>query len=181
MTPSADDQLILDVQQGNLDAFAPLIESYQQPLYRFALSLLHHPADAEDVVSETLIKAFTALKDFQVGTSFKSWIMTILYRTALDMLRFQNRHPHIQLEQTAEPAAVLSSPLEMLMTTEQNERLLKALMHLKPEERAAVYLYYYQDVAYADIARILGWPMGTVASKLNRCRNKLKRFLEEGK
>lgn len=180
MVAKQDDDIIRSVLSGNTNDFAELIDRYQQNMYHFFLSLLHHPADAEDATSESLIKAYKALASFRLGSSFKSWVMSITYHTALDILRQRKRYSDFPIEDKLSTQASEDNPLGSILKDERQVILFQALGQLSSDERAAIYLYYYQDASYKDIARTLDWPMGTVASKLNRCRQKLKKYLKDG-
>jgi len=176
-----DKEIIRAVLAGDSELFALLIKRYQQDAYRLALSILRNPADAEDAVSEAYCKAFAALAKCQEYTSFKGWLLKITSNCCLDILRRRKREmaeaePDLQAE-----AAALHNPLLNLVEEEEKRALWQALDCLHPEDRTALLMKYYQGASYQDIAAALHWPMGTVASRLYRAREKMRQHMVGGK
>lgn len=180
MKTHTDDALIALVLAGNKDAYRWIVERYQASIYRFCLSLTGQVQDAEDAASETFIKAYTKLGDYRPEGQFSSWLFTIAYRTSLDLLRARNRRAASPLEEAPEPRDHGPGPLDHALDDERNQALYQALSQLKPDQRAIISLFYYQDLSYDEIAQVLHISKGTVASKLNRSRERLKRLLKEG-
>lgn len=177
-----DREIIRQVNNGEKDRFAELVRRYQQQAYKLALSVLRQPADAEDAVSEAFVKAFTALPRCRDDTNFKSWLLKITYNCCLDIFRKRKRLdvPLDTAESAGDGAAYASlagmredDPQDVLEREEMRQTVWQALHELTPEERAAVILKYYHDSSYQEIAAILRWPAGSVASRLYRAREKL--------
>ena len=152
-------------------------------LYRTALRLTHVPADAEDLVQETYLKAFRAADRFEPGTNLKAWLFTILHNTARNRVRDRRREAVTFDSETVDRAAdappdvgaarFVDTP-ETLLLRETLDPDLKAAIEALPEAfRQAVWLRDVEEFSYAEIASMLAIPAGTVMSRISRGRRML--------
>jgi RNA polymerase sigma-70 factor (ECF subfamily) len=158
-------------------AFSDQALSYIDALYGTALRLTRRPQDAEDLVQDTYLKAFRASKQFERGTNLKAWLFTILHNTFRNMRRHDGRNPVEVNSETVEQAADVAgderTPEQLLSRATLDADLQAALDGLPAAFRQAVWLRDVEEFSYADIARILDVPIGTVMSRISRGRRML--------
>jgi RNA polymerase sigma-70 factor (ECF subfamily) len=150
---------------------------YVDSLYGTALRLTRRPADAEDLVQDTYLKAFRSAAQFQRGTNLKAWLFTILHNTFRNMLRHDGRNPvdvdSDYVEQAPASGATDHSPEELLTRATLDVDLQAALDALPDAFRQAVWLRDVEELSYAEIAEVLAVPIGTVMSRISRGRRAL--------
>jgi RNA polymerase sigma-70 factor, ECF subfamily len=162
---------------GEDRAFADEALSYIDGLYGTALRLTRRPQDAEDLVQDTYLKAFRSSGQFERGTNLKAWLYTILHNTFRNMRRHDGRNPIDVDSEAVEKAADLAgddrTPEQLLTRATLDVDLQAALEALPDAFRQAVLLRDVEEFSYAEIARILDVPIGTVMSRISRGRRML--------
>jgi RNA polymerase sigma-70 factor (ECF subfamily) len=149
-------------------------------LYRVALRLTRSPADAEDLVQETFLKAFRAADQFEPGTNLRAWLFTILHNTARNRARDRARDV-VSIDSDAVDRATemqpssgrAETPETALLRETLAPELQTAIDALPDAFRQAVWLRDVEEFSYAEIARMLSVPIGTVMSRISRGRHML--------
>jgi RNA polymerase sigma-70 factor (ECF subfamily) len=158
--------------------------TYIDALYGAAMRLTGRPADAEDLVQDTYVKALRFQDRFERGTNLKAWLFTILHNTWRNTRRASARDPIAidseAVERAADTAGADDSPETRLSRQTLDADLRAALDSLPDAFRQAVWLRDVQDFSYAEIADILGVPSGTVMSRISRGRRLLYERLTGG-
>jgi RNA polymerase sigma-70 factor (ECF subfamily) len=162
------------------DAFAAEVLSYLEPLYAAALRLTRNRADAEDLVQDTLVKAFRFAGRFTQGTNLRAWLYTILHNTWRNRRRDAAKETvDVDSDRVEEAVAVAGGPAEpdtpeRILLRETLDADLQAALDGLPEVfREAVWLRDVDEFSYAEIAEMLGVPIGTVMSRISRGRRHL--------
>jgi RNA polymerase sigma-70 factor (ECF subfamily) len=155
-------------------------------LYRTALRLTRVPADAEDLVQDTYLKAFRAADSFAPGTNLRAWLFTILHNTARNRLRDRSREPVTSDSEAVERAADVTAgrgdtPETLLLRDALGHEMQAAIDDLPDVFRTAVWLRDVEEFSYAEIAKMLDIPLGTVMSRISRGRRMLFERLNQVK
>ncbi|MBI2914052.1 MAG: sigma-70 family RNA polymerase sigma factor [Chloroflexi bacterium] len=180
-----ESQLIARSRQGDLDAFNRLVEHYQRPVYNLCLRMLASPQAAEDATQDAFIAAYRAIDRFR-GGGFRAWLFRIAANACYDELRRRRSRPALSLDAPAAGQRPLDLPHpgpplhEHAQRLELARALQQALAALPPDQRLAVILCDVQGLDYAEIARVTGVSLGTVKSRLNRARARLRSLLLAG-
>ena len=146
-------------------------------LYGAAMRLTRNPADAEDLVQETYVKAFRFSGQFERGTNLKAWLHTILHNTFLNLRRRAGRNPVAVdseiVERSADDGDRVETPEQILMRDTLSVDLQRAIDSLPEVFRQAVRLRDVEEFSYAEIAEMLSIARGTVMSRISRGRRML--------
>jgi len=169
---------------SDADQFAQAALSHLDSLYGTALRLTRRAPDAEDLVQDTYLKAFRSSHQFERGTNLKAWLFTILHNTFRNMRRHDGRNPvdvdSEAVERASDDGPEVQSPEQILSRATLDVDLQAALDALPEAFRQAVWLRDVEEFTYAEIAEMLGVPMGTVMSRISRGRRLLFEKLSSG-
>ncbi len=156
------------------DSFEAVVDQHYAALFRFAMSLTQRESDAEDLTQQTFYVWASKGHQLRDRSKVKSWLFTTLHRVFLQAQRRQRRFNTCELGEVAEQ---LPSVLPRVVDQTDCAQVLSALAELEEPTRAALALFYLDQWSYAEIAAILGVPLGTVKSRLSRGIAELREIL----
>jgi RNA polymerase sigma-70 factor, ECF subfamily len=159
---------------GDHEAFAALVRLYDAKLRGLAFRVLGDRDRMDDALQEAYVRAFRALPRFRGDARMGTWLFRITYNACLDELARGRKVTHVPLDELVEQASGEPQPGEALAHRSQ---VVTALRALPADERAVVFLVDVHGFDYAAAAEVVGVPVGTVASRLNRARQSLRRAL----
>jgi RNA polymerase sigma-70 factor, ECF subfamily len=168
--------LVVLAQQGDRNAFGELARRHYQGVVRVVYRMCGDTALAEDATQEAFIRAWVNLPSFQPSAPLRSWLYRIAINAALDVLR---RKPEESLEEnqvTMIPDQT-AGPETALIEKERVALVQQAMKNLPEAARSVLVLREYGDLSYQEIAKVLDIPVGTVMSRLNYARNRLRELL----
>jgi RNA polymerase sigma-70 factor, ECF subfamily len=176
-------------RDASRDEFDGEVLPYVDILYANALRLTRSRADAEDLVQDTILRAFRFFDRFERGTNIKAWLLRIQYNTFVNRYRRSTRERDIKESMTLQPVGEdvisrdalrsLTDPVGTALRPLIAGELEAALAALPEDHRMVVVLADIEELSYKEIAEVLGCPIGTVMSRLHRARRTLRgRLLE---
>lgn len=173
----SDEELVDDYLDGDMGAFRLLIERYHDPLIRYLTRLMGERSAAEDAFQDTFLQIHQSIEHFDSSRRFKPWLFTIATNKGRDALRKRQRRPAVSLSAPISDsrgrAFVDLMEMEMPDISSSMERaelsalVQKAVDELSPRLREILLLAYFQKMSYAQIAEVVGIPLGTVKSRLH--------------
>jgi RNA polymerase sigma-70 factor (ECF subfamily) len=178
MRPGEEADWLARARQGDDDAFAVLVDSYQRPVYNLCRRMLGDAQEAEDAAQEAFLKAYLGLQKYDPKRSFRTWLLSIAAHECIDQLR-RRRFQWVPLEaafQASEPEGGPEAQLEQALARDQ---LQLVLSRLAPVDRGVIVLRYWNDFSYAEIAETLKLSPAAVKTRLHRAKKAMAaRWLE---
>lgn len=180
-----DTLVLAQTPKGQWSEFESLVRAHQRALYHFALRLTGSEQDAEDLLQESLLRAFRSYDRFEPGTAFDRWVYRIIYHLFVDGYRHRKR-AQMHLSSLDEPIPaedseiqreipdLRHSPEDLAITQEFHREVKTALSTLTTDFRTAVILCDVQGLSYEEIAQTMGCSIGTVRSRIHRGRRQLR-------
>jgi RNA polymerase sigma factor (sigma-70 family) len=174
----SDEALLTLVADGDEDALAELYDRYGRVAYGLAQRVVRDPALAEDAVQEAFLAVWRSAATFRAERAKPStWILTLVHRRAVDLVRREARRRGDPLEAAPDPVA---RPAEEEVDVRRNRRIVQdALRRLPDDQRQALELAYYGGLTQSELAERLGLPLGTVKSRMFTGLRRLRELLEE--
>ena len=174
--PLDDRELATRAGNGDVEAYEALVAQYSDLAFRTAYIITGSAGDAQDAVQDALVKAYRALPTFRAGEPFRPWLLRIVANEAHNRRRWSHRWwrrtatlaPDLQL---ADPAR---SPEEAAEAAEERAMLLRSLNSIDRADRAVITCRYLLELSTEETADALGWPVGTVKSRLARALERLR-------
>jgi RNA polymerase sigma-70 factor (ECF subfamily) len=185
--PAFDESaLVTRAKAGDADAFSDLVKHYDRRVFRMAKQITQNDDDAEDVLQETFLKAYTHLDDFQGNSKFYTWLVRIAVNEALMKLRKRRSDRTVPLdepidtgedEMVREIAVWDENPEDTYSREELGEILDQAIQSLKPAYRTVFVLRDIEEMSIEETAEALGLSISAVKSRLLRARLQLREKL----
>ena len=180
---------ILPFRPSAQKRFQRMVQPHLQTMHSFAWRLTGNSQDAEDLVQDVVVKLYPRLDELESVDQLRPWLNRVLYRQFIDGLRKKSR----QADQPVSDLMDADSQSDWLDSLEADDHspelalgqaqlgpmLDKALARLSPDQRTLLLLYDVDGWRQEDVAEVLGVPVGTVKSRLHRCRANLRKFLQE--
>lgn len=172
----AETKLISRAQQGDRNAYGELVRRYHTGVINVVYHLCGDARLAEDAAQEAFIRGWLHLPSFQQQSSLRNWLFQIAVNAALDMLRKETRLAPDALDDLP-LASQDPGPEAAAIQVERKNQVQRAIMALPPSSRVVLVLREYEGLSYQEIASALEIPIGTVMSRLNFARNRLREIL----
>ena len=171
-----DTELLASIAAGSQPALASFYRRYNGRVYNFSLQRLDNPADAAEVLNEVMLEVWRGARSFAGRARVSTWLLGIAHHKSIDLLRRRGRRAANRLEVDIRderpdpgPAAVAGA---------QDAQLVRqCLERLPAAQRQVVYLTFYEGLSYAEIARVLEIPEGTVKTRMFHARKALANCL----
>lgn len=165
-----------EVERARQHRFDRLAAQHRERFWAYAYRLCGNPADADDLLAETMLEAYQSFDAYQ-GHGFDRWVFRILTTNRIDQARRASRRPAQPLAEYPEPISGAPTPLDRLVNPLLSEELQLALQKLPDSFRTPLLLCDVEGLDYATIATRLQIPLGTVRSRIHRARERLHREL----
>ncbi len=187
MIQEADRILIKDALEGDQRAYDVLINKYRGSVYNLIHRMIENRQEAEDIVQETFIKAFNALKTFNEEFAFSTWLFKIATNNCIDTLRKRKLQTYsidtpVQTkdgEVSRDFADERYSPEQSTISSESTSIILDSVESLPKKYQLVINMRHKEDRSYEEISELLDIPIGTVKARIFRAREILKRKLKE--
>jgi RNA polymerase sigma-70 factor (ECF subfamily) len=183
--------VIRQAQQWDADAFDAIIERYSAKLYGFLYRFTGRPDDAEELVQEVFVRVVRMIRQYKHEGRFEAWLFRIAVNVARDRARRLKRARGLvslesagdagrdgmsQRERFLDPSVRL--PEEQAVLAEDVDLLQRAMARLPDAEREVILMRHYSRMSFADIAQVMGTPLGTALARAHRGLAKLRKWME---
>lgn len=171
-----DPELLAQCRAGDPQAIETLVHDHEARLFRFCLSVLDDPADAEDATQESFIAALRSLKTYRGESAFQTWLFSIALNACRSALRQRKRRATLTAavsDPSISHGTGRQNPEREFMEQERAQVLWQAISELDEKHRLPIVLRYYDELSTQEIADVLGISLGTVHSRLSIARTRL--------
>jgi len=169
-----DGDLVRRTQRGSIEAFDELVTRYRKGMYRLAFAMTQRHESADDLSQEAFVQAFRRIRQLKSPDSFAAWLRKILVNLCI---RYASKARPVSLEDDEAEMPTSESTAALAEKNLMRRNVREAILQLEPEARAVVLLHYIEGLKQSEIAEVLGCPIGTVWSRLNSARAKLRERL----
>lgn len=183
----SDNELVVFIREENPERYAEIIERYQGKLFAYLYRLVGSRDEAEDLLQDVLIKAYRNLKSYDAERKFSSWIYRIAHNEAVNHIKRRSLKRFIPWEDVTatkdklEMSSVDEDAETAWIRKETGQEVDQAISRLPFKYKQVLILRYYSDKSYEEISDILGRPVNTVGTLINRAKKKLSEELKNSK
>lgn len=185
ITQKTDEELAAQIQKGDKESFALLMQRYEQKIYRYGKKFFSNEEDIKDSVQEVFIRAYMNIKSFDSHRKFSSWIYRIAHNEFINVIKKKNNEKLLFINFDFDilfPHLVSSkSAIDDTDNLILKKSLNSYLAQIGVKYREPLILYYFEELDYKEISDILRIPISTVGVRLRRGRNILKNIIERSK
>jgi len=173
-----DAALLTRISKGDENALSEFYRAHESRVYSFALSRLRHEAEAAECLNEVMFEVWKHADRYEGRSRVSTWLLGITNHKVLDKLRLRGRHVTAEVDDQI-PDESCSDMFNVLAGADDAEIVRRCLDSLSENHRQAIYLAFYEDMSYDDIAQITGCPEGTVKTRVFHAKQRLKDCLAE--
>ena len=174
----SDAEIIEKVLTGDVNCFELIVKKYERMIYNLAFTKTRNKENAQDIAQECFLRAYKMLRSYRTDSAFSTWIYRICQNLIFDFYR-KTKKLKTEPEELNEKdmADTESEPSEQIIRAEKIEKIREIINSLPQDSREIIILRDLNDISYAQISEMLGIEIGTVKSRLNRAREKLKEYI----
>ena len=180
MSNKPDEYYINQPLNGNVNAYAFLIEKYKHMVFTLSIRIVKNREEAEEISQDVFVKAYTNLKSFKGDSKFSTWIYKIAYYASLDVIKRNKKQINSEnIDEIYEgDLGVLQDALSYLEEKERKSIIKKSLLKLSEDEQVILTLYYFEEMPLKEISEVVNLSLDNIKVKLFRARKKLATILE---
>lgn len=180
MNTEPDEFYISRTLNGDVNAFAFLVEKYKHMVFTLAIRIIKSREEAEEISQDVFVKSFQKLSNFKGDSKFSTWLYKIAYNTSLDELRRNKKHVRLENIENINDGDLekVQDALEFLQEEERKKVIKKALLKLDEVQRSILTLFYFEELPLKEISKIVNLTPDNVKIKLFRSRKKLFSILK---
>jgi RNA polymerase sigma factor (sigma-70 family) len=172
---------IEQILEGNVNAFAYLVDRHKDKAFNLAFRICGNREEAEEIAQDAFLKAYRSLKDFKMKSSFATWLYRIVYNTAVSLVRTRKKGVLALEDFPADATDFLSTNKNQEDAADdyRNSLINFALQKVSEEERGLITLYYYNELETEEISKITGISKSNLKVKLFRARQKMSEIIRK--
>jgi RNA polymerase sigma-70 factor (ECF subfamily) len=180
MNNQQDEYYIEQTLEGNVNAFAFLVEKYKHMVFTLTIRIVKNREEAEEVSQDVFVKAFRNLENFKGDSKFSTWIYKIAYYASLDVIKRNKRQIKSENIETVYEGDLgnVQDALKYLHDKERKKIINEALLKLNEEERIVLTLFYFEELSIKEISKVVNLSEDNIKIKLFRSRKKLATILK---
>jgi len=167
-------RLLARAQRGDMIAFESLVQMHQQRVYAHCYRLVSNSAEAEDLCSETFLRAYQHLGSLRADPSIVHWLLRVANNLGISALRKRGTRPTVELDEAREVPSTSATPEEEMIARNRQDVVRQCLQEMPPKERTAVLMFYLDGKPLEEIAKVLGCGVAGAKSRVHRARHHLK-------